>query len=83
MLQDTLTAAKKKRIELESVASKLIYAANKKAKEAEKKSSATDMKTLLIESNASREKGEKMKAKDIPAQEREIKDIEDKLKKLD
>ena len=52
-LQDELMAAKKKKTELESVASQLLDTANKKAKEAEKKSGVAAMKALIMESNAS------------------------------
>ena len=41
------------------------------------------MKALIMESNASRERVEEVKGKDIPAKAREIKYIEEKLKKLD
>ena len=82
-LQDELMAAKKKKTELESVASWLLDTANKKAKEAEKKLGVAAMKALIMESSASRERAEEVKGKDIPAKAREIKDIEEKLKKLD
>ena len=82
-LQDELMAAKKKKTDLESVASQLLDTANMKAKEAEKKSGVAAMKALIMESNASRERAEEVKGKDIPAKAREIKDIEEKLKKLD
>ena len=49
-LQDELMAAKKKKTELESVASWLLDTANKKAKEAEKKSGVAAMKALIMES---------------------------------
>ena len=52
-LQDELMAAKKKKTELESIASWLLDTANKKAKEAEKKSGVATMKALIMESNAS------------------------------
>ena len=52
-LQDELIAAKKKKTELESVARQLLDTANKKAKEAEKKSHVAAMKALIMESNAS------------------------------
>ena len=81
-LQDELMAAKKRKTELESVASWLLYTANKKAKESEKKWGVAAMKALIMESNASWERAE-VKGKDIPAKAREIKDIEEKLKKLD
>ena len=53
-LQEELTAAKKRKKELEVTAQKLAESADKKAKEAEKKTDVATMKTLLIESNASR-----------------------------
>ena len=58
-LQDELMVTKKKTTELESVASWLLDTANKKAKEAEKKSSVAAMKALIMESNTSREKQKK------------------------
>ena len=82
-LQDELMAVKKKKTELESVASWLLDTANKKAKEAEKKLGVAAIKALIMKPNASRERAEEVKGKDIPAKAREIKDIEQKLKKLD
>ena len=82
-LHQELTAAKKRKTELESVAKKLVDTAKRKAKEAEKKSDAAVIKALVIESNSSREKAEDLQRKDIPAQEKEIKDIEGKLKKME
>ena len=41
------------------------------------------MKALLIKSNASRERAEQIQKKDIPAQDKEIKKIEEKIKKID
>ena len=38
---------------------------------------------LLMESNASRERAEQIQKKDIPAQDKEIKKIEEKIKKID
>ena len=52
-LQDELMAAKRKKTELESVASWLLDTANNKAKEPEKKSGVAAMKALIMESNAS------------------------------
>ena len=79
VLQDELTVAKKKKLELESVAKRLFDSANKKSKEAEKKSDAAVMKAMLIESNASRERAQKIEKKDIPAQVKEIEEIEQKI----
>ena len=53
-VEEELTAAKKMKNELEVTAQKLAESADKKAKEAEKKIDVATMKTLLIESNASR-----------------------------
>ena len=80
-LEEDLIAAKK--LELERVSKKLLDTADKKAKDAEKKKDATVMKALLIESNASRERAEQIQKKDIPAQDKEIKKIEEKIKKID
>ena len=81
-LEEDLIAAKKK-LELERVSKKLLNTAHKKAKDAEKKKDATVMKALLIESNASRERAEQIQKKDIPGQDKEIKKIEEKIKKID
>ena len=53
-LQEEVTAAKKRKNELEVTAYRLAESADKKAKEAEKKRDVATMKTLLIESYASR-----------------------------
>ena len=82
-LEEDLIAAKKEKLELERVSKKLLDTADKKAKDAEKKKDATVMKALLIESNASRERAEQIQKKDIPAQDKEIKKIEEKIKKID
>ena len=81
-LEEDLIAAAKK-LKLERVSKKLLDTADKKAKDAEKKKDATVMKALLIESNASRERAEQIQKKDIPAQDKEIKKIEEKIKKID
>ena len=54
-----LGSAKKKE-ELESVAKKLTDTADNNARGAEKQKDATQMKALLMESNASREKSENL-----------------------
>ena len=71
-LEEELGSSKKKKRELQSIAQRLIDTAGKKAKEAEKQKYASQMKALLMESNASREKSEKLQKRDIPAQEKEI-----------
>ena len=81
-LEEDLIATKKEKLELERVSKKLLDTADKKAKDAEKKD-ATVMKALLIESNSSRERAEQMQKIDIPAQDKEIKKIEEKIKKID
>ena len=81
-LEEDLIAAKKEKLELERVSKKLLDTADKKAKDAEKKKDATVMKALLIESNASRERAEQIQKKDIPAQDKEIKKIEEKIRRL-
>ena len=83
VLEEDLIAAKKEKLELERVSKKLLDTAYKKAKDAEKNKDATVMKALLIESNASRERAEQIQKKDIPAQDKEIKKIEEKIKKID
>ena len=40
------------------------------------------MKVLLMESNASRDKSKRIKEEVLPAQDKEIKEIEQKLKKV-
>ena len=57
---EELGSVKKKKREFESIAQRLIDIADKKAKEAEKQKNASQMKALLMESNASREKSEKL-----------------------
>ena len=66
-LEEELGSVKKKEIELESIAQRLIGTADKKDKEAEKQKNAIQMKALLIESNASREKSEKLQKKGHPS----------------
>ena len=78
-LQDELVVAKKKKLELESVAKRLFDNADKRSKEAAKKSDAAIMKALVIESNTLREKAQKIQKKDIPAQVKEIHEIEKKI----
>ena len=79
VLKEELAGAKKRKLELEAVMKRLVGTANKKAKEAEKKTEAVAMKSLLMESNAAREKSEDLQ-KDIADQEKEIVDIEQKIK---
>ena len=81
-LEEELGSVKKKTREPESIAQRLIDTADKKAKEAEKQKNASQMKALLMESNASREKSEKLQKRDIPAQEKEILDLQKQLKEL-
>ena len=66
-LEEELGSVKKKKRELASIAQRLIDTADKKAEEAEKQKNVSQMKALLMESNASREKSEKLQKKDIPA----------------
>ena len=61
----------------------MVEAANKKAKEAEKRKDTVGMKALLMESNASTDTSKRIKEKDLPAQDKEIKEIEQKHKGLD
>ena len=82
-LEEDLIAANKEKLKLERVSKKLLDTADKKAKDAKKKKDAPVMKVLLIESNASRERAEQIQKKDIPAQDKEIKKIEEKIKKID
>ena len=81
-LEEDLITAKEK-LELERVSKKLLDTADKKVKDAEKKKDVTVMKALLIESDASRERVEQIQKKDIPAQDNEVKKIEEKIKKID
>ena len=78
-LQDELVVAKKKKLELESVAKRLFDNADKRLKEAAKKSDTAKMKALVVESNTLREKAQKIQKKDIPAQVKEIHEIEQKI----
>ena len=59
-MEEELGSVKKKKRELESIAQRLIDTAHKKAKEAEKQKNASQMKALLMESNASRETAKKL-----------------------
>ena len=61
----------------------MVEVVDKKAKEAEKRKDTVGMKAPLMESNASRDKSKKIKEKDLPAQDKEIKEIEQKLNGLD
>ena len=69
-------------MQLEVMAQKLAESVDKKAKEAEKKTDVAKMKTLLMESNASRKKCQEITKTDVPKQEEEIKEVEKKLKLL-
>ena len=77
---EDLTSAKKAKEDLVKVSKKLVDTADRKAKEAEKQKDATAMKALLMESNAARSRSEEIQKKEIPAQEKEIKKIEEKIK---
>ena len=61
----------------------MIEATDKKADVAEKRKDTIGMKALLMESNASGDKSKRIKEKDLPTQDKEIKEIEQKLKGLD
>ena len=82
-LMEELTSAQKAKEDLEKVSKKLVNTADKKAKEAEKQKDSTAMKTLLVESNATRSRSEEMQKKGIPGQEKEIKKTEERIKKMD
>ena len=77
---EDLTSAKKAKEDLVKVSKKLVDTADRKAKETEKQNDATAMKALLMESNAARSRSEEIQKKEIPAQEKEIKKIEEKIK---
>ena len=79
---EELTSAKKAKEDLEKVSKKLVTA-DKKAKEAEKQKDSTAMKALLVESNAARSRSEEIQKKFIPGLEKEIKKIEERIKKID
>ena len=81
-LEEELGSVKKRKRELEGIVQRLIDTADKKAKEAEKQKNANQMKALLMESNASREKSVRLQKRDIPAQENEIQDLQKQLKEL-
>ena len=81
-LMEELTSAKKARGSRKG-SKKLVNAADKKAKEAEKQKDSTAMKALLVESNAARSRSEEIQKKEIPGQEKEIKKIEERIKKID
>ena len=46
-----------------------------------KQKDSTAMKTLLVESNAARSRSEEIQKQEIPGQEKEIKKIEERIKK--
>ena len=81
-LMEELTSAKKAKEDLEKVSKKLVNTADKK-EEAEKQKDSTAMKALLVESNAARSRSEEIHKKEIPGQEKEIKKIEERIKKID
>ena len=54
----------------------------RKLKRLKNRKNASQMKVLLMESNASWEKSEKWQKRDIPAQEKEIQDLQKQLKEL-
>ena len=83
VLMEELTSAKKAKEDLEKVSKKLVNTADKKAKEAEKQKDSTAMKALLVESNAARSRSEEIQKKEIPGLEKEIKKIEERIKKTD
>ena len=58
----------------------MVDTADRKAKEAEKQKDVTAMKALLMEPNAARSRSKEIQKKEIPAQEKEIKKIEEKIK---
>ena len=80
---EELTSAKKAKEDLEKVSKKLVNTADKEAKEAERQKDSTAMKALLVESNAARSRSEEIQKKAIPGQEKEIKKIEERIKKTD
>ena len=82
-LEVELVAAKKRKKELEATVQKLIASADTKAKEAEEQNEVVIMKSLLLESNASRQKSQVTIKKEIPKQDDEIKEINEKPKLLD
>ena len=82
-LMEELTSAKKAKEDLEKVSKKLVNTADEKAKEAEKQKDSTAKKALLVESNAARSRSEEIQKKEIPGQEKEIKEIEERIKKTD
>ena len=81
-LMEELTSAKKTKEDLEKVSKKLVNIADKKAKEIEKQKDSTAMKALLVESNAARSRSEEIQKKEIPGQEKEIKKIEERIRRL-
>ena len=78
-LMEDLTSTKKAKEDLVKVSKKLVDTADRKAKEAEKQKDATAMKALLMESNAARSRSDEIQKREIPAQEKEIKKIEEEI----
>ena len=54
-----------------------------KAKQAEKQKDTTQKKALLVESNSSREKSERLQKRDMPTQDKAIQYLQKQLKELD
>ena len=77
-----MDSAKRRKKELEVTTQRLLDSADKKAKEAEKNTDVATMKASLIESNVSRQKSQEIMKTEVPKQEHEIKEVEDKLKLL-
>ena len=74
-LQEELNSAKKRKRDWEVTAKKLASEADKRAKEAVKKSDAAVMKAILMESNVSRDKSQDIMKTEIPKEESKIKGI--------
>ena len=81
-IQEELISAKKRKTELQVTAQKLVDSADKKTKEAEKRTDVATLKALLIECNASQKRSQEIMKKGVQKQEEEIKKMEVKLKLL-
>ena len=83
LLQDQLQTAKKRKEDLNSISRRLIDTADQKVKEAEKKKNAAEMRALIMESNATRGRSQKILTEEIPVLEKEITEVQRSIKKLE
>ena len=83
LLQEQLQTAKKRKEDLNSISRRLIDTTDQKVKEAEKKKNAAEMRALIMESSATRERSQKNLTEEIPVLEKEITEVQRSIKKLE